>query len=113
MKAITAIIQPHMLDKVMAALHALPHFPGVTVSDCHGQGRGRGPGGHYQPDAYDEFYARRTRLEIWCNDAQCDALAEAIQRHAYTGNPGDGMVLVADLQRVIRIRTGQQQQEAT
>lgn len=46
MKEIKAIIQPHMLTRVMDALHALPHFPGVTVSDCQGQGRGRGAGGH-------------------------------------------------------------------
>jgi nitrogen regulatory protein PII len=38
MKEIKAIIQPHMLTKVMEALHALPHFPGITISDCRGQG---------------------------------------------------------------------------
>jgi nitrogen regulatory protein P-II 1 len=48
MKEIKAIIQPHMLGKVMDALHALPHFPGATVSDCQGQGRGRGTGGHFE-----------------------------------------------------------------
>ncbi len=45
MKEIKAIIHPHMLDKAMEARHYLPHFPGVTVSDCQGRGRGPGPSG--------------------------------------------------------------------
>ena len=45
MKEITAIIQPHTVSRVMRALYALPHFPGVTLLDAHGQGRGRGAGG--------------------------------------------------------------------
>jgi nitrogen regulatory protein P-II 1 len=49
MKEITAIIQPHTLSRVMHALHALPHFPGLTLLDAHGQGRGRGAGGAFQP----------------------------------------------------------------
>lgn len=113
MKEIKAIIQPHMLDKVMTALHSLPHFPGVTVSDCHGQGRGRGPGGHYQPGPRDVFFAKQVKLEIFCDDAICDDLVETIRRHAHTGNPGDGIIMVADLPRVVRIRTGEEQQNAT
>ena len=50
MKEIKAIIQPHVLTRVMEALHSLPHFPGVTVNDCQGQGRGRGSGGSYLPN---------------------------------------------------------------
>ena len=113
MKEIKAIIQPHMLDKVMEALHSLPHFPGVTVSDCQGQGRGRGPGGHYEPTPRDVFFAKQVKLEVFCDDAICEELVETIRRNAHTGNPGDGIVMVADLPRVVRIRTGEQQQDAT
>ena len=110
MKEIKAIIQPHMLDKVMEALHSLPHFPGVTVSDCHGQGHGRGPGGHYQPAPRDVFFAKQVKLEVLCDDTMCDELVDIICRNAHTGNPGDGIMMVADLQRVVRIRAGHQQQ---
>ena len=113
MKEIKAIILPYMLDRVMEALHSRPHFPGVTVSDCQGQGRGRGPGGHYVARPADVFFTKRVKLEIFCSDAICDDLVNAIRQNGYTGNPGDGIIMVADLPRVIRIRTGEQQQEAT
>jgi nitrogen regulatory protein P-II 1 len=112
MKEIKAIIQPHMLSKVMSALHALPHFPGVTVSDCQGQGRGRGEGGRYLATEETIFFAKRIKLEIFCDDAVSDELVSLIQRIAQTGNPGDGVIMVADLSRVVRIRSGQTQQEA-
>jgi nitrogen regulatory protein P-II 1 len=113
MKEIKAIIQPHMLDKVMEAMHSLPHFPGVTVSDCQGQGRGRGPGGHYQPALHDVFFAKQVKLEIFCDDAICEELVETIRSRAHTGTAGDGIIMVADLPRVVRIRTGEQQKDAT
>ncbi len=112
MKEIKAIIQPHMLTKVMEALHALPHFPGVTVSDCHGQGRGSGAGGAYVATEDSIFPARMVKLELFCADALCDELVRVIQRAAHTGNPGDGVIMVADLQRVVRVRTGQEQNDA-
>lgn len=112
MKEIKAIIQPHMLQKVMDALHALPHFPGVTVSDCQGQGRGRGQGGHFEPTDETIFFAKKLELEVFCADAQADEITRAIQQAAHTGNAGDGIIMVADLHRVIRIRTGGEQEQA-
>lgn len=112
MKEIKAIIQPHMLHKVMDALHTLPHFPGVTLSDCLGQGRGRGAGGHYLATEQTIDYAKMTKLELFCADACAEEIARAIQLTAHTGNPGDGVIVVADLPRVIRIRTGREQDEA-
>jgi nitrogen regulatory protein P-II 1 len=112
-KEIKAIIQPHMLDKVMLALRSLPHFPGVTVSDCHGQGRGRGPGGHYQPGQRDVFFAKQVKLEVFCDDAICEELVEAIRLNSHTGNSGDGIIMVADLPHVVRIRTGEREKDAT
>ena len=112
MKEIKAIIQPHMLSKVMQALHALPHFPGVTVSDCQGQGRGSGAGGHFEATQESVFFAKKLKLELVCADAICDELVAVIQRAAHTGNPGDGVVMVVDLPRVVRIRSGAEQEEA-
>jgi nitrogen regulatory protein P-II 1 len=112
MKEIKAIIQPHMLSRVIDALHALPHFPGVTISDCLGQGRGRGAGGQFVATERTIDFAKMTKLELFCADALGDELARAIQKAAHTGNPGDGMIMIADLPRVIRIRTGQEQDTA-
>ena len=112
MKEIKAVIQPHMLTKVMGALHALPHFPGVTVNDCQGQGRGRGTGGHFEATPESIFFVKKVRLEIFCADAACDALVAVLQSHAHTGNAGDGIIVVIDLERVVRVRTGELQHEA-
>ncbi len=112
MKEIKAIIQPHMLNKVVDALHALPHFPGVTVSDCLGQARGAGPHGEYVATEQTIGFHKMTRLELFCADAAVDAILAAIQQAAHTGNPGDGVIMIADLPRVIRIRTGEEQDAA-
>jgi nitrogen regulatory protein P-II 1 len=112
MKEIKAIIQPHMLGKVIDALHALPHFPGVTVSDCQGQGRGGGKGGRYVPDEESIYFSKKTKLELFCSDAACDELVEVIKAAAHTGNPGDGIIIVVDLPRVVRVRTGDENDRA-
>ncbi|MFX9224383.1 P-II family nitrogen regulator, partial [Acinetobacter baumannii] len=71
MKRIEAFLRPHRLGKVIAALHALPHFPGFTVFDAHGQGHGRGTGGHY---VYGEdegvLLHERCVLVVICADEQ-------------------------------------------
>lgn len=112
MKEIKAIIQPHMLEKVMDALHDLAHFPGITVSDCQGQGRGCGIDGSFVPTEGNIFLAKMIKLEIFCSDAFCDQLVATLQRASHTGNAGDGVIMVADLSRVIRVRSGQEQGEA-
>ena len=112
MKEIKAIIQPHMLNKVMDALHNCEHFPGITISDCQGQGRGRGGGGHFVATQETIFFAKKVRLEILCADSVCDHLAEVIVKAAHTGNAGDGVVSVSDINRVIRVRSQKEQEEA-
>ena len=112
MKEIKAIIQPHMLAKVMAALHAVPHFPGVTVSDCQGQGRGLGAGGQFQATQESIVFVKKTKLEIFCADALSDQLVTVIRDAAHTGHAGDGVIMIADMSRVVRIRSGQEQDEA-
>ena len=112
MKEIKAIIQPHILSRVLEALHELPHFPGVTVSDCQGQGRGRGKGGQFEASEATIYFAKKTKLEVFCDDAVCDEIVKLIQQAAHTGNAGDGVIMVADLPRVVRVRTGQEQNDA-
>lgn len=112
MKEIKAIIQPHVLNRVMDKLHQLPHFSGVTVTDCQGQGRGLGAGGHYEPTAESIFFAKRTKLELFCADDVCDEVVRAIREASHTGNAGDGVISVADLDRVVRIRSGEERDRA-
>ena len=112
MKEVKAIIQPHVLDKVMQSLHELPHFTGATVSPCEGQSRGRGAGGHYEPTEETIFFEKKVKLELFCSDAQCDEVENVIRAAAHTGNPEDGVIIVADLDRVVRVRTGEEQNEA-
>lgn len=112
MKQITAVIQPHMLSKVMDALHNCEHFPGVTISDCQGQGRGRGKGGQFQATQESIFFVKKLRLEMLCSDNVSDHLVSLIRKAAHTGNSGDGLVAVTDVARIARIRTNQEQDEA-
>ena len=106
MKEITAILQPRALSRVMHALHALPHFPGVTILDAHGQGRGRGAGGAFCPTEENFTFHKKIVLLVTCEAAQSDAIVAAIVQAAHTGNKGDGLVTIKDVARVIRIRTG-------
>ncbi len=112
MKEIKALIRPHMLLKVMEALHALAHFPGVTVSDCQGQGRGRGMGGRFEATEETIYFSKMTKLELFCADEVCDGIVDAMRKAAHTGLADDGLIAVMDLARVISIRTGEEQEKA-
>ena len=112
MKEIRAIVQPHMLDRVVRALHELPHFPGLTLQPADGQSRGRGPQGAYLGDEEGVPYHKKAIVEIVCDDASADGFVETIRAAAHTGRPGDGMIFVSDITRVVRIRTGEEQERA-
>ena len=106
MKRIEAIIQPHKLSKVVSALHALPHFPGFTVFDAHGQGHGRGKGGTFAADAGEGFlYHRRCVVVVLCEEDFVSRIVEAIIDASHTGQAGDGFVSIAEVDSLTRIRT--------
>jgi nitrogen regulatory protein P-II 1 len=111
-KEIKAVLQPHVLSKVMRALHDLPHFPGVTVTPVRGQGRGRGAGGAFKVTEDGIDYHNKVMLEIYCSDDRVEELAATIEKAAHTGLAGDGIVVITGVERVTRIRTGQTQEEA-
>lgn len=112
MKEIKAILQPHIVSRVVRALHELPHFPGLTLSDARGQGRGRGAGGSFKLTEDDIEYHRKVIMEVVCNDDLAAGIAETIRQLAHTGNKSDGIILISELCEVIRIRTGEKQQHA-
>ena len=107
MKRIEAFIQPHRLDKVVRALHALPTFPGFTLFEARGQGHGRGAGGHYSygSDVGLHYHEHRV-LVLCCEDTEADVIANVIVKAAHTGNSGDGIVVVSDIARLQRVRDG-------
>jgi nitrogen regulatory protein PII len=106
MKQITAYIQPHMESRVVQALHELGEFPGFTIADARGQGRGRGAGGHFVPTVENFTYHRRSVLTVICADALADQVCRVIGENARTGRKGDGLITVSDLGQVVRIRDG-------
>ena len=103
MKEIKAIIQPFMLPHVLDALHAIDGFPGATTSVV--QGIGARESGSFEQHL-------RTKLEIIATDRLVDPVVEAIQRFAHTGKAGDGYVFVIPLERVVKIRTGDEGRDA-
>ena len=112
MKQVKAIIQPHMIERVINALHELPHFPGMTIFEVSGQGRGLGEGGAYMPTEETIFYESRKVIEIVCGDEVAESIAETIRNAARTGTRGDGLIVLTDIGNVIRIRTGECQEKA-
>ena len=106
MKLITAIIKPFKLDDVRSALSDIG-VQGVTVSEVKGFGRQKGHTELYRGAEYVVDFLPKVKLEIAIDDAQCDAVIEAIRNAAYTGKIGDGKIFVSSLEQVIRIRTGE------
>jgi nitrogen regulatory protein PII len=106
MKLITAIIKPFKLDEVRAALSELG-VSGMTVTEVKGFGRQRGHTELYRGAEYVVDFVPKARLDIAVRSDLVEQVVEAIVKTAKTGKVGDGKIFISDLQRVIRIRTGE------
>jgi nitrogen regulatory protein P-II 2 len=106
MKLITAIIKPFKLDEVRAALSELG-VSGMTVTEVKGFGRQRGHTELYRGAEYVVDFVPKARLDIAVRSDLVDQIVDAIVKTAKTGKVGDGKIFISDLQRVIRIRTGE------
>jgi nitrogen regulatory protein PII len=106
MKLITAIIKPFKLDEVRAALSDLG-VSGLTVTEVKGFGRQRGHTELYRGAEYVVDFVPKARLDIAVRTDLVDPVVDAIVKSARTGKVGDGKIFISDLQRVIRIRTGE------
>jgi nitrogen regulatory protein P-II 2 len=111
MKLIVAIIQPHKLDEVKAALYAAD-VNLITVSEVLGHGRQKGVTEVYRGIKETGNLLRKVRLEIAVNDSFVEPTINAIVKGARTGELGDGKIFVLPLERVVRIRTGEEGSEA-
>jgi len=106
MKLITAVVKPFKLDDVRAAL-AEVGVSGMTVTEVKGFGRQRGHTEMYRGAEYTVDFVPKVRIEVAVSDEILDQVLEAIVVAAKTGKVGDGKIFVTDLQRVLRIRTGE------
>ncbi|MGX5731482.1 P-II family nitrogen regulator [Pseudoxanthomonas beigongshangi] len=106
MKMIMAIIKPFKLDDVRETL-AESGIAGITVTEVKGFGRQKGHTELYRGAEYVVDFLPKVKLEVAVTDEQVEAVVEAIVKAAGTGKIGDGKVFVYDLERVVRIRTGE------
>ena len=111
MKLITAIIKPFKLDDVRAALSEIG-ISGMTVTEVKGFGRQRGHTELYRGAEYVVDFVPKTRVEVAVKDELLDQVQEAIVSAARTGKVGDGKIFVTDIERVVRIRTGEADEQA-
>jgi nitrogen regulatory protein PII len=111
MKLITAIIKPFKLDDVRAALSEIG-ISGMTVTEVKGFGRQRGHTELYRGAEYVVDFVPKTRVEVAVKAELLDQVVEAIVGAARTGKVGDGKIFVSDIERVVRIRTGEADEQA-
>jgi nitrogen regulatory protein P-II 1 len=107
MKQIIAYIKPHMLSKVAMALNALEGLTGLTVSSVQGFGRSRAKGAENRIIENLVEYVPHSKIEIFCRDEHTDKIVSIIQTNAHTGLRGDGKIYVVNVERAVRISTGE------
>ncbi len=106
MKLVTAIIKPFKLDDVREALSEIG-IQGITVTEVKGFGRQKGHTELYRGAEYVVDFLPKTKIEIGVDDAIVEKVVETICNAARTGNIGDGKIFIYDLERSVRIRTGE------
>mgnify|MGYP000748599735 CR=1 FL=1 len=111
MKLITAVVKPFKLDDVKEALKGAG-VQGITVSEVRGFGRQGGHTETYRGAEYKIDFVPKVRLEIVVDNSEVDRVLEAIKAAATTGKIGDGKIWVTNVERIIRIRTGEEGSDA-
>lgn len=111
MKQITAVVKPFKLDDVKAALEVLG-VQGLTVSEVQGFGRQRGHTEVYRGAEYTVDFVPKVKIEVIVGDGDVEKLVGAIVEAARTGKIGDGKVWVTPVESLIRVRTGERDNDA-
>lgn len=111
MKKIEAIIKPFKLDDVREALSDLG-IPGMTVTEVRGFGRQKGHTELYRGAEYMVDFLPKVKMEIVVPDDLLEPCLDAIIETAQTGKIGDGKIFVYEVERVVRIRTGEENEDA-
>ena len=111
MKLVTALIKPFKLDDVRETLAELG-IQGITVTEVKGFGRQKGHTELYRGAEYVVDFLPKVKVEIVVESSRVDAVIDAIVKAARTGKIGDGKIFVSDLSGVVRIRTGETDEQA-
>jgi nitrogen regulatory protein P-II 1 len=111
MKKVEAIIKPFKLDDVREALSEIG-ISGMTVTEVKGFGRQKGHTELYRGAEYMVDFLPKVKLEIVLTEDNVDRCVDTIVSVAQTGKIGDGKIFVFDINRVIRIRTGEEDEDA-
>ncbi|MFT5222066.1 MAG: nitrogen regulatory protein P-II 1 [Glaciecola sp.] len=111
MKLVTAIVKPHKVEEVKEGLQELG-IEGLTLSEVRGYGRQRGHTEVYRGAEYQIEFVPKARLEILVASDQVNDVVDVIVKTARTGQVGDGKIFVTEVDRVVRIRTGEEDAEA-
>ncbi len=111
MKLISAVIKPFKLDDVREAVSSLG-IDGMTVTEVKGFGRQKGHTELYRGAEYQVDFLPKVKLEVVVSEDICDQVLDAIIKAARTGKIGDGKIFVYDCEHVVRIRTGESDDDA-
>ncbi|GLY16167.1 P-II family nitrogen regulator [Kineosporia rhizophila] len=111
MKLVTAVIKPHKLDEVKAALETFG-IQGMTVSEASGYGRQKGHTEVYRGAEYTVDLVPKSRLEVLVDDTDVVDVVDVVVKAAATGRIGDGKVWVTSVDDVVRVRTGERGADA-
>jgi nitrogen regulatory protein P-II 2 len=111
MKLVIAIIKPFKLDEVRDALNAIG-VHGMTVSEVKGYGRQKGHTEIYRGAEYAVNFLPKIKVEVGIADDLTDKAVAAISSAAKTGQIGDGKIFITELDRAVRIRTGETDNDA-
>ena len=111
MKKVEAIIKPYKLDEVKEALIEIG-ISGMTISEVKGYGRQQGHSELYRGAEYVVDFIPKVKLEIVVKESELKAVLEAITNSARSGKIGDGKIFVSPVEKTIRIRTGEEDEEA-
>jgi nitrogen regulatory protein P-II 1 len=111
MKLITAVIKPYKLDEVKDALKGIG-IAGLTAAEVRGFGRQGGHTETYRGTEYQIDFVPKVQLEIVVGDDQVDLVIDTVSRAANSGKIGDGKIWVTPVDRIVRIRTGEEGADA-
>lgn len=111
MKIVTAIIKPFKLDEVRDALTSLG-VHGLTVTEVKGYGRQKGHTEIYRGAEYAVSFLPKLKIEVAVPSIEAEKVVETIASAAKTGQIGDGKIFVYSIEHALRIRTGEQDEEA-
>jgi nitrogen regulatory protein PII len=111
MKKIEAIIKPFKLDDVRHALSEIG-VTGMTVTEVKGFGRQKGHTEFYRGAEYVVDFLPKVKIEIAVRAEEVDSVIDAITKAAHTGRIGDGKIFVTSVERAVRIRTSEENEDA-